>query len=87
MLSSLLRHFQDTPLPTWREAAREPWRLWPPMIWIASATPATCASRVVVLLRSDHNTHSLTAGDRYVKLASHRKHIIVTAFRRRLRMS
>ena len=23
----------------------------------------------VVLLRSDHNTHSLTAGDRYVKLA------------------
>ena len=26
-------------------------------------------SRSVVLLRSDHNTHSLTAGDRYVKLA------------------
>jgi hypothetical protein len=23
----------------------------------------------VVLLRSDHNTHSLTAGDRYIKLA------------------
>jgi hypothetical protein len=27
----------------------------------------------VALLRSDHNTHSLTAGDRYVKLAFHRK--------------
>ena len=27
----------------------------------------------VVLLRSDHNTHSLTAGDRYVKLAFHQK--------------
>ena len=27
----------------------------------------------VVLLRSDHNTHSLTAGDRYVKLAFHVK--------------
>jgi hypothetical protein len=27
----------------------------------------------VVLLRSDHNTHCLTAGDRYVKLAIHRK--------------
>jgi hypothetical protein len=27
----------------------------------------------VVLLRSDHNTHSLTAGDRYVKLAFHEK--------------
>ena len=29
------------------------------------------ASRIasVALLRSDHNTHSLTAGDRYVKLA------------------
>jgi hypothetical protein len=27
----------------------------------------------VVLLRSDHNTHSLTAGDRYVKLAFHPK--------------
>jgi hypothetical protein len=33
------------------------------------------ASRIasVVLLRSDHNTHSLTTGDRYVKLAFHRK--------------
>jgi hypothetical protein len=28
----------------------------------------------VVLLRSDHNTHSLTAGDRYVKLAFEAKH-------------
>jgi hypothetical protein len=27
----------------------------------------------VVILRSDHNTHSLTAGDRYVKLAFHVK--------------
>ena len=27
----------------------------------------------VVMLRSDHNTHSLTTGDRYVKLAFHRK--------------
>jgi len=27
----------------------------------------------VVLLRSDHNTHSLSAGDRYVKLAFHQK--------------
>lgn len=27
----------------------------------------------VALLRSDHNTHSLTAGDRYVKLAFHSK--------------
>ena len=27
----------------------------------------------VILLRSDHNTHSLTAGDRYVKLAFHQK--------------
>jgi hypothetical protein len=27
----------------------------------------------VVLLRSDHNTHRLTAGDRYVKLAFHQK--------------
>jgi hypothetical protein len=27
----------------------------------------------VALLRSDHNTHSLTAGDRYVKLAFQRK--------------
>ena len=27
----------------------------------------------VALLRSDHNTHSLTAGDRYVKLAFHAK--------------
>jgi hypothetical protein len=27
----------------------------------------------VVLLRSDHNTHSLTAGDRYVKLSFHQK--------------
>ncbi len=27
----------------------------------------------VVMLRSDHNTHSLTAGDRYVKLAFHQK--------------
>ncbi len=27
----------------------------------------------VVILRSDHNTHSLTAGDRYVKLGFHRK--------------
>jgi hypothetical protein len=27
----------------------------------------------VALLRSDHNTHSLTAGDRYVKLAFHQK--------------
>jgi hypothetical protein len=27
----------------------------------------------VVLLRSDHNTHSLTAGDRYVKLAFQQK--------------
>jgi len=27
----------------------------------------------VVLLRSDHNTHCLTAGDRYVKLAFHQK--------------
>ena len=26
-----------------------------------------------MLLRSDHNTHSLTAGDRYVKLAFGRK--------------
>jgi hypothetical protein len=26
-----------------------------------------------VLLRSDHNTHSLTTGDRYVKLAFHPK--------------
>jgi hypothetical protein len=25
------------------------------------------------MLRSDHNTHSLTAGDRYVKLAFHVK--------------
>ena len=29
--------------------------------------PADIAS--VVLMRSDHNTHSLTTGDRYVKLA------------------
>jgi len=27
----------------------------------------------VVMLRSDHNTHSLTTGDRYVKLAYHHK--------------
>jgi len=27
----------------------------------------------VVLLRSDHNTHGLTTGDRYVKLAFHQK--------------
>ena len=27
----------------------------------------------VAILRSDHNTHSLTAGDRYVKLAFHPK--------------
>src|SRR5262249_50616438 len=27
----------------------------------------------VVILRSDHNTHSLTTGDRYVKLAFHQK--------------
>jgi hypothetical protein len=27
----------------------------------------------VAILRSDHNTHSLTAGDRYVKLAFHQK--------------
>ncbi|HZN01184.1 MAG TPA: galactose oxidase-like domain-containing protein [Pyrinomonadaceae bacterium] len=27
----------------------------------------------VVILRSDHNTHSLTTGDRYVKLAYHQK--------------
>jgi galactose oxidase len=27
----------------------------------------------VVMLRSDHNTHSLTAGDRYVKLAFQQK--------------
>ena len=27
----------------------------------------------VVMLRSDHNTHSLTTGDRYVKLAYHQK--------------
>ena len=25
------------------------------------------------MLRSDHNTHSLTTGDRYVKLAFHQK--------------
>ena len=35
------------------------------------AMRATIAS--VVLLRSDHNTHSLTAGDRYVKLAFREK--------------
>jgi hypothetical protein len=29
--------------------------------------------RSVVMLRSDHNTHSLTAGDRYVKLAFREK--------------
>jgi len=34
-------------------------------------SPGQIAS--VVLLRSDHNTHSLTAGDRYVKLAFHQK--------------
>ena len=33
--------------------------------------PANISS--VVMLRSDHNTHSLTAGDRYVKLAFHQK--------------
>jgi hypothetical protein len=27
----------------------------------------------IVMLRSDHNTHSLTTGDRYVKLAFHQK--------------
>ena len=27
----------------------------------------------VVMLRSDHNTHSLTTGDRYVKIAFHQK--------------
>jgi hypothetical protein len=29
--------------------------------------------RSVVMLRSDHNTHSLTTGDRYVKMAFHQK--------------
>jgi hypothetical protein len=32
-----------------------------------SGAPADIGT--VVLLRSDHNTHSLTAGDRYIKLA------------------
>ena len=38
-------------------------------------TVAGDASQIasVVILRSDHNTHSLTAGDRYVKLAFHVK--------------
>src|SRR5688500_1934913 len=38
-------------------------------------TVAGDASQIgsVVMLRSDHNTHSLTAGDRYVKLAFHVK--------------
>ena len=35
---------------------------------IKVGSPAT-GIRSVALLRSDHNTHSLTAGDRYVKLA------------------
>jgi galactose oxidase len=35
---------------------------------ITVSRPAT-GIRSVALLRSDHNTHSLTAGDRYVKLA------------------
>ena len=34
-----------------------------------SVDGAASAIRTVALLRSDHNTHSLTAGDRYVKLA------------------
>jgi Domain of unknown function (DUF1929) len=36
---------------------------------------AGSANRIasVAILRSDHNTHSLTAGDRYVKLAFHTK--------------
>jgi hypothetical protein len=33
--------------------------------------PSEIAS--VVILRSDHNTHSLTTGDRYVKMAFHQK--------------
>src|SRR5262249_47792699 len=38
-------------------------------------TVAGGADRIasVVMLRSDHNTHSLTTGDRYVKLAFHQK--------------
>jgi hypothetical protein len=36
-----------------------------------SGSPRDIAS--VAILRSDHNTHSLTAGDRYVKLAFHQK--------------
>ena len=36
-----------------------------------AGSPGQIAS--VVLLRSDHNTHSLTAGDRYVKLAFQQK--------------
>jgi Domain of unknown function (DUF1929)/Kelch motif len=36
-----------------------------------SGPPDEIAS--VAILRSDHNTHSLTAGDRYVKLAFHQK--------------
>ena len=39
----------------------------------SSAWAARIGLASVVLLRSDHNTHSLTAGDRYVKLAFHVK--------------
>lgn len=38
---------------------------------VVEGDPGQIAS--VVLLRSDHNTHSLTTGDRYVKLAFHQK--------------
>jgi hypothetical protein len=38
---------------------------------VVSGDPGAIAS--VVLLRSDHNTHSLTTGDRYVKLAFNRR--------------
>jgi galactose oxidase len=38
---------------------------------VVEGDPSQIAS--VALLRSDHNTHSLTTGDRYVKLAFHQK--------------
>jgi galactose oxidase len=64
--------------PDGSRAARPVIEKWPAKISygghfdiVVEGDPGQIAS--VVLLRSDHNTHSLTTGDRYVKLAFHQK--------------
>lgn len=64
--------------PDGSRAARPVIEKWPEKISygghldiVVEGDPSQIAS--VALLRSDHNTHSLTTGDRYVKLAFHQK--------------